>query len=62
MPPTEAAIQLYSHWITKYMESHESPKFQENFAVKADASSSSAWRVVGQRAAELYQLLEAIDG
>lgn len=40
MPPTEAAIRLYSHWIAKYMESHDAPKFEENFAVVADASSS----------------------
>src|SRR5258708_8078897 len=26
MPPTEAAIRLYSNWITKYMESHGVPK------------------------------------
>jgi len=41
MPPTEAAIRLYSHWITKYMESHDAPKFQEKFAITAVASSSS---------------------
>jgi hypothetical protein len=40
MPPTEAAIRLYSQWIGKYMESHGVPKFQENFAVAAAASSS----------------------
>jgi hypothetical protein len=45
MPPTEAAIQLYSHWIAKYMESHDTAKFQEKFAVKADASSSSGGNV-----------------
>ena len=41
MPPTEAAIRLYSHWIGKYMESHGSPKFEESSAVVADASSSN---------------------
>lgn len=41
MPPTEAAIRLYSNWIAKFMESHGDPKFQENFAVVADASSST---------------------
>jgi len=41
MPPTEAAIRLYSHWIGKYIESHGDPKFQETFAVMADASNST---------------------
>jgi hypothetical protein len=41
MPPTEAAIRLYSNWIGKFMESHGDPKFQENFAVTTDASSST---------------------
>ena len=41
MPPTEAAIRLYSHWIGKYMESHGDPEFQENYTIVADASSSS---------------------
>jgi hypothetical protein len=40
LPPNEAAIRLYSHWIGKYMDSHGSPKFEEAFAVVADASSS----------------------
>ena len=42
MPPTEAAIRLYSTWIGKFMEAHGDPTFQENFAVVADASSSTA--------------------
>lgn len=42
MPPTEAAIRLYSHWIGKYMESHSDAKFPENFAIVANASSSPA--------------------
>lgn len=45
MPPTEAAIRLYFHWIGKYMESHGSPKFEESFAVVADASSSNGGNV-----------------
>ena len=41
MPPTEAAIRLYSHWIGKYMESHGDPQFAENFTIRADAASST---------------------
>jgi hypothetical protein len=41
MPPTDAAIRLYAAWIGKYMESHGEPNFQENFAVIADAASST---------------------
>lgn len=41
MPPTEAAIRLYSHWIGKYMASHGSSNFDDNFAVTATASSST---------------------
>lgn len=40
MPPTEAAIQLYSGWIAKYMESHGEPDFLKTQAIIADASSS----------------------
>jgi hypothetical protein len=40
MPPTEAAIRLYSFWIGKYFESHGQPDFQKTHAVIADASSS----------------------
>lgn len=42
MPPTEAAIQLYSHWIGKNMESHGSPGFFENFAIVTSAASNSS--------------------
>jgi hypothetical protein len=45
MPPTEAAIRLYSHWIGKYLESHGSPKFEESSAVTAEASSSNGGNV-----------------
>jgi len=45
MPPTEAAIRLYSDWIGKYMESHGDPKFADNFAVVAHASSSTGGNV-----------------
>jgi hypothetical protein len=45
LPPTEAAIRLYSNWIAKFMESHGDPKFQDNFAVTADASSSTGGTV-----------------
>jgi len=45
MPPTEAAIRLYSNWIGKFMESQGDPRFQENFAVVADASSSTGGTV-----------------
>jgi outer membrane protein assembly factor BamA len=41
MPANEAAIRLYSHGIGKYLESHGYPKFDENFAVVAYASSST---------------------
>lgn len=41
MPPTERAIRLYSNWIGKYMESHGNPNFQQDFAVIADAASST---------------------
>ena len=41
LPPNEAAIRLYSRWIGKYMDGHGSPKFEETYAVVADASSSS---------------------
>jgi hypothetical protein len=41
MPPTEAAIKLYSYWIGKYMEAHGAPDFQKAFAIVADASSST---------------------
>ena len=41
MPPNEAAIQLYAHWIGKYMESHGEPNFLENFSVVADATNAS---------------------
>ena len=39
MPPTEAAIRLYSTYIGKYMETHGTPDFQEKFAVVAAASN-----------------------
>ncbi len=42
LPPTEAAIQLYSRGIAKYMETHGDPAFQTNFSVVADASGSAA--------------------
>lgn len=42
LPPTEAAIRLYSIWIGKYMEGHGVPMFQDNFAVVADASGKDA--------------------
>jgi hypothetical protein len=45
MPPTEAAIHLYSGGIGKYMETHGDPKFAENFAVVAEASSSAGANV-----------------
>lgn len=41
MPPTEAAIRLYSHWIGKYMESHGAATFADTSAIVADASSSA---------------------
>jgi hypothetical protein len=41
MPPTEAAIRFYSNMISKYMETHGSPEFQERFAIVATASSSA---------------------
>ena len=41
MPPTEAAIRLYSGWIAKYMEAHGDPSFQQNFAIIATGSSST---------------------
>jgi hypothetical protein len=41
MPPTEAAIRFYSHWIAKYMEAHGSPDFEKGFAIVADPSSST---------------------
>ena len=41
MPPTEAAIKLYSFWIGKYMEDHGDPNFKKNFGVVTDASDSS---------------------
>jgi hypothetical protein len=41
MPPTEAAIRLYSRGISKYMKSHGVPTFQENFSVVAEASNST---------------------
>jgi hypothetical protein len=41
MPPTEAAIRLYSFWIGKYIEDHGDPKFKKNFGVVADASSAN---------------------
>lgn len=41
MPPAEAAIRLYSRWITKYMEGHGTPGFAEKFAIVADAKSST---------------------
>jgi hypothetical protein len=45
MPPTEAAIHLYSNWIVKFMESHGDPKFQENFAITAEGSNSTGGTV-----------------
>lgn len=41
MPPTEAAIRLYSFWIGKYMEDHGDPNFKKHFTVTANASSST---------------------
>jgi hypothetical protein len=41
MPPTEAAIRLYSFWIGKYMEDHGDPNFKKRFSVVANASSST---------------------
>ncbi len=41
MPPTEAAIRFYSNMITKYMETHGSPTFQESFGIVATASNST---------------------
>jgi hypothetical protein len=41
MPPTEAAIRFYSHWIGKYMAAHGVPDFQKGFTIVADASSST---------------------
>ncbi len=41
MPPTEAAIQLYSFWIGKYVADHGDPNFKKHSAIVADASSSS---------------------
>ena len=40
LPPNEAAIRLYSHWIGKYME-QTNAKFAEDYAVVADATSST---------------------
>jgi hypothetical protein len=45
MPPTEAAIRLYSSWIAKFMESHGDPKFQASSAVTAEGSSSTGGAV-----------------
>lgn len=45
LPPNQAAIRLYSNWIGKFMESHGDPKFKENFAIVADASSSTGGTV-----------------
>jgi hypothetical protein len=45
MPPTEAAIRLYSHWIGKYMESHGSPKFEDTSAIVSAGSSSTGGSV-----------------
>ncbi len=45
LPATEAAIGLYSRWITKYIEAHGEPTFQEKFAVTADAASSNGANV-----------------
>lgn len=41
MPPTEAAISFYSHWITKYLEATLDPKFAQGYAVVAEATSST---------------------
>jgi hypothetical protein len=41
MPPTEAAIRFYSTMITKYMETHGSPNFQQGSAIAATASNSA---------------------
>lgn len=41
LPPTEAAIRLYSRYIEKYMESHGTPDFRERFAIVTEASSST---------------------
>ena len=41
MPPTEAAIRLYSTYIGKYMETHGLPNFRDKFAVVAAASNSA---------------------
>ena len=46
MPPNEAAIRLYSHWIGKYLETHGQPNFMENAAVIADGSNSSGGTAV----------------
>ena len=40
LPPTEAAIRLYSHWIGKYLEGHGIPDFEENYGIVADAASA----------------------
>jgi hypothetical protein len=40
MPPNEAAIRLYSALITKYLETHGSPAFQEKFAIVATVANS----------------------
>ena len=45
LPPTEAAIAFYAHWIGKYLESHGQPKFQETSAVIADSISSTGGKV-----------------
>jgi hypothetical protein len=48
MPPTEPAIRIYSNWIAKFMEGHGDPKFQENFAIIAEGSSSTGGSVPDQ--------------
>jgi hypothetical protein len=41
LPPTDAAVRLYSNWIGKYMVEHGDPQFQDNFAIVADGASST---------------------
>jgi hypothetical protein len=45
LPPNEAAIQLYSNWIVKFVEGHGDPKFRENFAIIAEGSNSAGGKV-----------------
>ncbi len=59
MPPTEAAIKLYSFWIGKYLESHGGPALKKNFGVVANASSTSGGNVTDRLVFKVTKLASA---